>query len=49
MEEDAFPDPEDAARRVADLIEKGVTERMLHLGSRRAHGPLFPLAGRGLG
>jgi hypothetical protein len=48
MEEDAFPDPEEAARRIADLIETGVTERMLQPGSRRAHRPLSPLAGKGL-
>jgi hypothetical protein len=35
MEEDAFPDPEEAARRVAALIETDVMERMAKPGSRR--------------
>ena len=35
MEEDAFPDPEEAARRIAALIETDVMERMAEPGPRR--------------
>ena len=35
MEEDAFPEPEDAARRVAALIETDVMKRMAEPGPRR--------------
>ena len=36
---DAFPDPEEAGRKIADLIQRDVTERTAQPGSRRrAHG-----------
>ena len=48
--EGAVRDPEQTGRTIANLIAKDVTERLtLAELRRRAHGPLSPLAGRGLG